>query len=210
MAEIEAVYFDIGGVLLTNGWDHVERARVLDQFGVDRAAYEARHPEANDAWEKGEITVETFLRETVFFEPRPFTPEAFLAAMREQSQWLPYGAINVLRALRAAGRVKLAMLNNESRELNDYRIEHFGLDCFFHGFFSSCYLGLRKPDPAIFEAGLALMHQKPERSAFVDDREGNCAAAAKLGFHAIQYRNEEQFAQELRALGVAVELGQAA
>lgn len=210
MAEITAVYFDVGGVLLTNGWDHTERARVLDRFGIDRKAYEARHTEPNDAWEKGKITVEEFLRETVFYEPRPFTMEQFIAAMREQSQLLPNAAMETLRTLRVGGQVKLAMLNNEARELNDYRIDRFGLDCFFHGFFSSCYLGLRKPDPAIFEAGLALLHQKPERSVFVDDREGNCAAAATLGFHAIQYRDQQQFTRELQALGVALDPGQAA
>ncbi len=210
MAQIEVVYFDVGGVLLTNGWDHTERARVLDHFGVDRERYEARHAAPNDAWEKGKITVEEFLRETVFYEPRTFTIAQFVQAMREQSQWLPKGAISTLRALRASGQVKLAMLNNEARELNDYRIDHFGLDCFFDGFFSSCYLGLRKPDPAIFEAALALLHQKPERSAFIDDREGNCAAAAKLGFHAIQYQDEQQLARELHALGIAVDSGQAA
>lgn len=210
MAEITAVYFDVGGVLLTNGWDHAERARVLEHFGVDRDAYEARHAGPNDAWEKGQITVEQFLRETVFFEPRSFTMEQFLAAMREQSQLLPNSAIGALRTLRGAGHVKLAMLNNEASELNDYRIDRFGLDCFFHGFFSSCYLGLRKPDPAIFEAGLALLHQKPERSVFIDDREGNCAAAAKLGFHAIQYRDQEQLTRELQALDVALDTGQTA
>ena len=84
--EIRAIYWDIGGVLLTNGWDHQERARVLQQFSIPRDEYEAHHAEANDRWERGELTDDEFLKQTVFFKERSFTPAQFLQALREQSQ----------------------------------------------------------------------------------------------------------------------------
>ena len=131
MTEVNTILFDVGGVLLTNGWDHEERAAVLAYFSVDRAAYEERHDPANDAWEKGLITADEFLERTVFFEPRPFTPADFLARMKAQSKVLPHGALRILGDLRASHKVQLAILNNEARELNDYRIETFSVERVF-------------------------------------------------------------------------------
>ena len=204
-AKIRAIYWDIGGVLLTNGWDHEERARVLAQFGIPREEYEARHEEPNDRWEKGELTDEEFLKETVFFKPRSFTPADFIWAVRAQSQWLPDGARHVISALRQRNALKMAMLNNESGALNDYRIAAFGLAEFFDAFFCSAYLGMRKPDPRMFRAGAEMLHLKPEECAFVDDRENNCAAAAEVGMHAIQYRGDGPLRAALGELGVSLE-----
>jgi putative hydrolase of the HAD superfamily len=200
--EIRAIYWDIGGVLLTNGWDHEERARVLQQFAIPRDEYESRHEEANDRWEKGELSDDAFLKQTVFFKERSFTPAEFIEAVRAQSKWLPGGAKNVIAALRPKNGLKMAMLNNESGPLNDFRIEMFGLAQYFDGFFCSAYMGMRKPDPRIFRAGAEMLHVKPEECAFVDDRENNCAAAAGVGMHAIQYKGEELLTQALDALGV--------
>ena len=202
---IRAVYWDIGGVLLTNGWDHEERARVLAQFSIDRDEYEARHPEANDLWEKGELTDEAFLERTVFFKQRDFTPQDFLTALRAQSRWLPGGAQPVIEALRRHSGLKMAMLNNESGPLNDYRIEQFQLQRYFDGFFCSAYIGMRKPDERMFQAGAAMLHLPPAQCAFIDDREKNCAAAAAVGLHAIQYKDEQHLCDALRALGAQLD-----
>ena len=203
--EIRAIYWDIGGVLLTNGWDHVERAHVLAKFSIARDEYESRHEEANDRWEKGELSDDDFLKQTVFFRERNFTAQDFLKALREESQWLPSGAKTIIEALRGQSRLKMAMLNNESGPLNDYRIDQFGLAQYFDGFFCSAYLGMRKPDPRMFYAGVSLLHQRAEQCAFIDDREKNCAAAAQVGMHAIQYKDEQQLVESLRALGVQPE-----
>jgi putative hydrolase of the HAD superfamily len=202
MAEISTVLFDVGGVLLTNGWDRTERAAVLEQFALDGVAFEQRHELANDAWEKGLMTAEQYLLQTVFYEPRPFTPAAFLQAMRERSVLLAHGAIRILQELAASEEVELAILNNEARELNDYRIDRFEFGRYFDVFFSSCYLGLRKPEPKIFEVALDVLQRDPDEVVFIDDRAGNCAAAAALGIHAIQYHDESQCAQALERLGL--------
>jgi putative hydrolase of the HAD superfamily len=202
MAEISTILWDVGGVLLTNGWDHLERAAVLQQFGLGSAPFENRHEIANDAWEKGLMTAEQYLLQTVFYEPRPFTPAAFLQAMKERSVLLPHGAIRILQELAASEEVELAMLNNEARELNDYRIERFEMGRYFDVFFSSCYLGLRKPDPKIFELALDVLQRDPEEVAFIDDRQGNCDAAEALGIHAICYQDEAQCVQALERLGL--------
>jgi putative hydrolase of the HAD superfamily len=202
MTQIRAICFDVGGVLLTNGWDHAERAAVLGHFSLDPVAYAARHELANDAWEKGFMTAEQFLARTVFYEPRPFTPGEFIEQMKAQSKVLPDGALRIVRELRASNGLMLAVLNNEARELNAYRIERFALQEYFDTFLSSCYLGLRKPDPEMFKLATELLQRKPEEMAFVDDRQQNCDAAASLGIHAICYQNETQFVKELAGLGV--------
>jgi putative hydrolase of the HAD superfamily len=108
MAEISTLLWDVGGVLLTNGWDRTERAAVLEQFALDGAAFEQRHEIANDAWEKGLMTAEQYLLQTVFYEPRPFTPGVFLQAMKERSVLLPHGALRILQELAASEEVELA------------------------------------------------------------------------------------------------------
>ncbi|MGB8538584.1 MAG: HAD family phosphatase [Acidobacteriaceae bacterium] len=202
MAEISTILWDVGGVLLTNGWDHLERAAVLEKFQVDSDAFEQRHELANDPWEKGLITAEEYLLRTVFYEPRPFTPADFLQAMKERSVLLPHTAMRILQELAASEEIELAMLNNEARELNDYRIEQFELGRYFDSFFSSCYVGLRKPDPKIFDLALDVLQRDPEEVAFIDDRQGNCDAAETLGIHAIRYIDEAQCVHALERLGL--------
>jgi putative hydrolase of the HAD superfamily len=201
MVEISTILWDVGGVLLTNGWDHDERAAVLRQFDLDIPPFEQRHELVNDPWEKGFITAEQYLQQAVFYQPRPFTPAVFLQAMKDRSVLLPNGAIRILQELAASEEVELAMLNNEGKELNDYRIEHFEFGRYFDVFLSSCYLGLRKPDPRIFELALDVLQRDAEEVAFVDDRPQNCEAAAALGIHAIRYQDEAQCVRALEQLG---------
>jgi putative hydrolase of the HAD superfamily len=202
MAEISTILWDVGGVLLTNGWDQLERAAVLKKFQVDSDSFEQRHELANDPWEKGLITAEEYLLRTVFYEPRPFTPADFLQAMKERSVLLPNTAMRILQELAASEEIELAMLNNEARELNDYRIERFELGRYFDSFFSSCYVGLRKPDPKIFDLALDVLQRDPEEVVFIDDRQGNCDAAEALGIHAIRYKDEAQCVQALERVGL--------
>jgi putative hydrolase of the HAD superfamily len=202
MSDISTILWDVGGVLLTNGWDHKERAAVLAHFHVDLEAFEERHPDANDLWEKGLITVEEYLNRTVFFQPRDFMANEFLAAMKGESLVLPDSGIGVLESLAASQEMDLGMLNNEARELNDYRIEEFGFRGYFDFFFSSCYVGLRKPDPKFFALALDVLQRDAEEVAFIDDRQGNCDAAEALGIHAIHYLDEAQCVQALERLGL--------
>jgi putative hydrolase of the HAD superfamily len=205
MNEISTILWDVGGVLLTNGWDHKGRAAVLDRFNVDRAQFEERHADANDPWEKGLITVDEYLQRTVFWQPRSFTPDDFLEAMKAESLLLPDTAIGILESLAASQEVDLGVLNNESRELNDYRIEKFGLHAYLDFFFSSCYVRLRKPGEEIYRLALEVLQCEPGEVIFIDDRAENAAAAAGLGINAIHYEGSAQLADALARLGIEVE-----
>ena len=205
MAGISTILWDVGGVLLTNGFDGAQRDAMLQQFALDRDAFERRHAEVFPAWEKDAIGVDEYLRHVVFYEPRDFTQTQFLDAMRQQSKLLPDSGMGILRELAASEQYVLATVNNESRSLNEYRVAKFGLAELLDAFFSSCYLGLRKPDPKIYQTALDVLQRDPEEAAFIDDRAENVAAAAKLGIHAIQYRGAASLAEELGRLGIRAE-----
>jgi putative hydrolase of the HAD superfamily len=200
--KIDIVLFDVGGVMLTNGWDHNERTAVLDQFNLDREEFESRHPEANDAWERDAIGVEDYLEATVFYEPRSFTKADFIKAMKARSVPLTSNAMPVLKELAATRKYFIGLLNNESRVLHEYRMETYGLKPYFSVQLSSCYLGMRKPHAEIYRRALDILSRPAGSILFIDDRAGNTDAARAAGINAIQFFNEEQLRAELKQLQV--------
>lgn len=202
MFPFDVILFDVGGVLLTNGWDHCERAVVLDQFGLDRETFEARHDAPYDAWERDAITATQYLDQTVFYQPRAFSRQEFLDAVFAQSQPLKNGALGILGELAASHKCMLGVLNNEAREPNEYRFTRYGLRSLIQVAFSSCYLGLRKPEPAIYHRALDILGMSPERVLFIDDRAENAAGAAAAGIKTIRFEGAEALRRELGNLGV--------
>ncbi|MGO9436175.1 MAG: HAD family hydrolase [Terracidiphilus sp.] len=202
MFPFDVILFDVGGVLLTNGWDHRERARVLDQFHLDRAEFEARHATQNDAWERDAITVKEYLEATVFYVPRSFSQDDFLAAICAQSQLLPDGAMEILEELAESGNCMVGVLNNEARATNDYRFQRFRIRDYLQVAFSSCYLGLRKPGSAIYLRALDILGLPPGRVLFIDDREENAVGAEAVGMKAIQFQGATALRRELGKLEV--------
>ena len=202
MLPFDAILFDVGGVLLTNGWDHRERASVIAQFGLDLAAFEARHPLQNDAWERDAISLDAYLDATVFYEPRSFSKANFFVAMCAQSLPLENGAMGILAELAASGKYRMGVLNNEARATNDYRFERYGIRQQIHVAFSSCYLGLRKPHADIYRRALDILGGPAERKLFIDDRAENAAGAVAAGMKAIRFEGADKLRNDLAALGV--------
>jgi putative hydrolase of the HAD superfamily len=198
----EAILFDVGGVMLTNGWDHRERAQVLEKFGLDRATFEARHEKPYDAWERDAITPSDYLSATVFYEPRPFTEDEFVEAMKAVSQPIPSTAIPVLKDIANACNWLVGTLNNESRLLHEYRMQKYGIADYLDIQLCSAYVGLRKPEPYIYRRAIDILGVPGERVLFIDDRANNTAAAAAAGMHAIQFLGEEQLRSDLTELGI--------
>jgi putative hydrolase of the HAD superfamily len=193
----------VGGVLLSNGWGYAARAAAVARFHLDGAELERRHARVDADFETGRIGEDAYLDATVFYEPRSFSRDEFRAFMREQSTPNP-AAIATARALRAGGQYRLATLNNESRALNEYRIRTFGLTEIFDDFFSSCFTGRRKPDPAAYRAVLDITHRSPDETFFLDDRPENVAAADSLGIRTLRVLDPGRLREELERSGVAV------
>jgi putative hydrolase of the HAD superfamily len=195
------VFFDIGGVLGTNGWDREQRAAAARHFGLDVAELEELHGETVAMLEQGRMPLDEYLRCTVFYRPRPFEPAAFKACMLAQSAPFP-DTIDLARTLARTGRYRLMTINNESDELNRYRLELFGLRDIFIAFFSSCWLGLLKPARRIYEVALAMSQAEPDNSVFIDDRERNLEPARALGMRTIRFTDAPRLREELAELGV--------
>jgi putative hydrolase of the HAD superfamily len=198
---ITDVFFDVGGVLGTNGWDRDQRAAALAQFGLDASEFADRHEEAVATWETGGMTMNEYLQCTVFHRPRAFSVDDFKALMFAQSVAFPE-SIEVARALARTRRYRLMTLNNESAELNAYRLRHFGLRDLFVAFFSSCWVGALKPARRIYERALAMSQAEPGGSVFIDDRERNLDVPRLFGMHTIVYRDAPRLRADLAALGV--------
>lgn len=203
MAQITTLFWDIGGVILTNGWDHISRKEAAETFQLDWDEFRERHDLSFPAFDSGHITLNEYLDRTIFYKTRPFSKEEFSAFMYAQSK--EYAEPR--RALDDATRVGkyfLGAINNEPLELNQYRIEAFDLRRNFQVFFSSCYVGSRKPEELIFRLALAVTQRKPEQCIFIDDRPLNLESPRRLGMNVIHYQNAEQLRKELRNYRVEV------
>ncbi|HEX6575817.1 MAG TPA: HAD family phosphatase [Gemmatimonadaceae bacterium] len=205
MTQIRHVFFDIGGVLATNGWDRDQRRLALDKFGLDSVEFHNRHEEMVGPLEQGQIGLEEYLDITVFYEPRSFSREEFRDFIFSQSK-PNYESIAIARAVAEGCRYWVMTMNNESEELNKHRICAFGLDEFFDAFLSSCWLGLRKPARRFYERALGISEARPAESVFIDDRSQNLEPARALGMHTILYQNPAQLENDLRSLGLQFNL----
>jgi len=198
---IDLVLFDIGGVLGSNGWDREQRAAAIERFDLDAEDFQYRHEETVGAFESGDIALDEYLDVTVFCSPRDFSVTDFKAFMFEQSEPWPE-SIAVARDLARSGHVRLGTLNNESEALNIHRIEAFGLRDIFPAFFSSCWLGVRKPTHKMYSRVLGMTQADPSRTLFVDDRLQNLNPAAALGMKTLHFQSAEQLRRDLSAFGL--------
>lgn len=201
LPEIKALFWDVGGVLLSNAWDRSQREAVLEKFKLDREEFAERHELVLSSFERGKITLDEYLDRTVFYCARPFTRKAFRDAMYSLSQPNPE-ALAFAKTLADSGKYLMATINNESRELNAYRIEKYGLRSIFKLFVSSCFVGMRKPEEGIYKLALDVTQLDPEECCFIDDRALNLEVAKRLGMHTIEMDDVKQLRRELQRLGV--------
>ena len=201
MAKITALFWDLGGVLLSNAWDRGQRQRALRSFGLDEAEFDDRHDMLVASFERGKISLQEYLDRTIFYRPRSFTAQQFKECMYSLSQPNPE-SLALARALAASGKYLMATINNESTELNLYRIQKFGLREIFDLFVSSCFVGLRKPEEEIYQLALEITQRPPEECCFIDDRALNLDGAARLGMQVIRMQNAQQLREDLSKLGV--------
>jgi putative hydrolase of the HAD superfamily len=200
---IRAIFWDVGGVLLTNAWDHTQRIAALDHFHLDADEFHDRHEMVVSSFERGKITLDEYLDRTVFYRTRPFTRNEFRDFMLALSQPFPE-VLAFAQALADSGKYFMGTINNESRELNDYRIEKYGLTKMFRIFISSCFVGLRKPERDIYRLALETTQIPGEECCFIDDRSLNLECAAKLGMRTVEMQTLPQLQADLAKLGVGL------
>lgn len=201
MAKFKILFLDIGGVLLTNGWDKAGREQAAKKFGVDFHEMESRHHLTFDTYEVGKITLKEYLDRTVFYEKRRFTHAQFKKFMFTLSKPFPE-MLDLIGKLKAKHGLKVAVVSNEGRELNAYRIGKFKLDRFVDFFISSSYVHFRKPDADIFRIALDISQVPANQVLYIEDRPMFVEVAESLGIRGIQHVDYKSTLAKLKKLGL--------
>lgn len=198
--QYKILFSDIGGVLLTNGWGQESREEAAKKFDIEYNEMDLLHDFIFNVWEMGKISLDDYLDTTVFNHPRNFSRDEFKAFMLEQSLELP-GTLQWLIKWKFENHfIKTISLNNEPKELNEYRIKKYQLHNFFDAFVSSCEVGMRKPDPGIFRLALGIAQAKPYECLYFDDRLMLVEAAKKEGIHAHHHTSFETTKEIINSL----------
>jgi putative hydrolase of the HAD superfamily len=198
---ITHLFLDIGGVLLTNGWDRHVRRDAAQKFGLDLEDLNDRHKMSFDTYEAGKLNLDTYLNQVVFYKERPFTREDFKVFMYAQSK--PKAEmINLVSRLKGKYRLKTAAISNEGRELTVHRIRKFDLNACIDFFVSSCFVHFRKPDPDMYHVALDISQADPARSVYIDDRALFVEIAQGMGIHGIHHTDFEITRNQLKELGL--------
>jgi putative hydrolase of the HAD superfamily len=193
---ITTLFLDVGGVLLTNGWDRAARKQAATKFNLDLEELNERHHLTFDTYELGKLTLDQYLDRLVFYEPRSFSKEEWITFMCERSQAFEE-TIMFFKDFKAKHNVQIFAVNNEGKELNEYRIKTFKLHELFDAFVSSCYVKFRKPDADIFRMACDIAQALPEQAIHVDDRMMFVDVACTVGIHGIHFKNLELLKEQL-------------
>lgn len=183
----KVIFCDIGGVLLTDGWGHVARQAAAKTFNIDYLSMDILHDFIFNTFEIGKISLDNYLNTVIFNQPRDFTKDDFKEFMFSQSDALPDMLSWLKQWKQNNPQVRIIAINNEGKELNDHRIKKFNLHECFDGFISSCKVGMRKPDPGIYELALAIAHVAAEQCIYIDDRSMLVKQAENHGIKSYQH-----------------------
>ncbi len=198
---ISTIFTDIGGVILTNGWDRNLRRKAADIFHLDLPDMEERHHLTFDTYEEGKLSLDEYLTHVVFYEPRPFSISEFKNFMFAQSQPFP-DMIDLIRGLKARYHLEIAAISNEGRELTVFRINKFGLTGFVDFFISSCFVHFRKPDKDIYRIALDISQTPIDQAIYIDDRQMFTEIACTLGLKCIHHTGFASTRDQLAELGL--------
>ena len=202
-SSITALFLDIGGVLLTDGWGHVSRKLAAKAFNLNPEEFESRHNQVFGTYELGNLTIEEYLSRVVFYEKQPFTPAQFRKFIFGQSK--PYlEMIELVSKLKARYGLKVAVVSNEAREINSYRIRKFKLDGFVDFFISSCFVHLRKPDANIFRLALDIAQVPANQVVYIENLMMFVQVAEDLGIRGICHTDYKSTCAKLASFGLEV------
>jgi putative hydrolase of the HAD superfamily len=199
---VVCVFIDIGGVLLTDGWDHHARKRAARAFRLNWAEMEERHHLVFETYEEGKLTLEEYLDRVVFYRKRAFTRARWRRFMFAQSKPYPE-MIDLIAQLKVAHRLKIAVVSNEGRELNAYRIHKFKLDKLVDLFVSSCFVHVRKPDVEMFRMALDIAQVQPRDVVYIDNTAMFIEIAQGLGIRSVLHTGYKSTCAKLSAFGLS-------
>jgi putative hydrolase of the HAD superfamily len=198
---VTTLFLDIGGVMLSNGWGHESRRSAADVFNLDFDEMDERHHVIQTTYEEGKITLSEYLKRVVFYRKRSFTIAQFREFMFSKST-PNTEMIEYIRQLKDKYNLKIAVVNNEGRELNEHRIKKFHLNQFVDFFISSCFVHFRKPDADIFRVALDIAQVPAKHVVYIEDMQMFVDVARDIGIRSIQHKNYLSTSAELALLGL--------
>ena len=204
-AGITTLFLDIGGVLLTNGWDTNIRKSAADKFGVDYDEMNERHHLTFDTYEEGKLSLDEYLNRVVFYQKRSFSRDEFKVFMYAQSQPFPE-MIELMSGLKTQHGLQVAAVSNEGRELTMYRVQHFNLGTFIDFFISSCFVHYRKPDADMYRIALDIAQVSPHQVVYIDDRPMFVEVAQSLEILGIIHKGYETTQKTLETIGLSLKI----
>jgi len=190
VSNITTLLFDLGGVVLTNGWDENSRREGTEYFKLNYDEVEQRHNKIFPDFEKGNVSLIKYINEVIFYKKRNFNTDDFINFIKSRTKSYK-STLQILEELSRDKKYLLATINNESYELNLFRINQFKLYKYFIAFFSSGFLNTRKPEPQIYKIALNVLHKKPQECLFIDDRIENIEEADKQEIQTIHLTDVE-------------------
>lgn len=187
---------DLGGVILTNGWDRYSRENAIKKFNLDKEEFDELHAAYYDYYESGKLTLEEYLAKTIFYKPRSFSLKDFQDFMFAQSQLYP-DMIQFIIDFKRRHQLKVVAASNEGREIAEYRIKNFNLSSFIDSFFISCFLYCQKPTMHFYQIILDVTQVPSEKMIYIDDRKKMVEAASLLKIQGIHHTSLESTKKQL-------------
>ena len=200
------LFLDIGGVLLTDGWDRHARQRAIENFKLDGVEIEGRHHLPFETYETGKLTLDEYLDLVVFYQERPFTRAQFRKFMFNQSKSYPE-VIELIKQLKAQHGLKIVVISNEGRELNAFRVREFKLAGWVDAFISSSFVHLRKPDPEIFRIALDIAQTPARKVVYIENTALFAHIAEGLGIRSILHTDYLSTSSALASFGLRIRKG---
>src|SRR6266852_6245325 len=200
---IKTLFLDVGGVLLTNGWGRASRQLAAQTFNLDYAELDERHHLTFDTFEEGKLSLDEYLAQTVFYEPRSFSKEDFINFMYSRSTPYPE-MIKLVTDLRARYNLSIVVVSNEGRELTEYRVKKFAMTDFVDAFIVSSFVHFRKPDKDMYQIALDVSQTPPQQVVYVDDRAMFTEVACVLGINCIHHVGLESTQRALAGYGLSL------
>jgi putative hydrolase of the HAD superfamily len=205
---IKAVFFDFGGVLLTH-MDGIDHPAVEAQLGLpERTLFDCLYRESTYRdFQVGACTHEEWLESIRAAAAKRMSADAvdaFMDAWQNAERLLNEEMIALVGRLQASGYVTGIISNTIPGMEERLRTEMPHLVPMFDVRIGSGDIGVAKPDPAIFQRALEAADVPAEASVFTDDVSAYAQAARDVGMHGFHFTGYEQFAADLRSIGLDV------
>ena len=199
-----ALFVDIGGVLLSDGWGRVQRERAIAEFGLDAGDFGERHHQVWDSYQMGKRSLDEYFERVLFYRPQAVSRATLKKFMFAQSTPCA-DMLELISKVKAQYDLKVVVVSNEGRELNAHRIRRFRLDELADVFVSSCYVQMLKPDPGMFRLAIDLAQVSPSEVVYLENTAMFVDVARELGIKALWHKTFAETRAALAQLGLGVD-----